>query len=166
MSSPRTDQPSKLADDRPRGQLERAERLSVVVTVYGLLVAVAIFFGADIIQWFVGDQYSQATTISRWLIFFPLLHGLADLAPMGLLGLGRNRARMFMGFGTAVAALIAYLVLVPPFGWRGAVLGTYVSETVCVVLGWVLLIRYQHAADKQPLADGVPRGEPLTSDSG
>ena len=155
-----------VKDDRVGAQRLRTQRLSVVVAAYGIVVAAAILMGADIIQWVAGSEYTEVSTIAVWLMFFPLLHGLADLPPMGLLGLGRNRERMLMGFGTSVAAIVCYLALVPHFGWRGAVIGTYVSEVVSIAAGWVLLVRYQHVAD---LARSDERGaneEPVPSEPG
>ncbi len=153
-------------DDQLGGQRARTKRLSVVVGAYGILVAVAILLGANVIQWVVGSEYTEASQIAVWLTLFPLLHGLADLPPMGLLGLGRNRERMFMGFGTSLASIVAYLLLVPPFGWRGAVVGTYLSELAAIAAGWILLIHYQRAAD---LARSDERGaneEPVPSEPG
>jgi O-antigen/teichoic acid export membrane protein len=147
-----------VKDERVGAQRLRAQRLSVVVAVYGVLVAAVILVGADIIQWVAGSEYTEVSVIAVWLMFFPLLHGLADIPPMGLLGLGRNRERMLMGFGTSVAAVVGYLALVPHLGWRGAVIGTYVSELAGIAAGWVLLVRYQKIADST-LADGASRSD-------
>jgi O-antigen/teichoic acid export membrane protein len=153
-------------DDRPGGQRERTKRLSVVVAAYGIAVAAAILLGADLIQWVVGPEFTEASTIAVWLMLLPLLHGLSDLPPMGLLGLGRNRERMVMGFGTSLASILCYLALVPPYGWRGAVVGTYVSEVAAIAAGWILLVRFQKSADSARSDECSPSGERLSSEPG
>ena len=52
-------------------------------------------------------------------------------------------------------AIVAYLALVPSLGWRGAVLGTYISETAGIVAGWLMLVRYQRIADRREHVDAV-----------
>jgi O-antigen/teichoic acid export membrane protein len=108
---------------------------------------VGIFVARDFFQWVAGSEFDDVALMCAWLAFLPLFHGLAELPPMGLLGLGRNRERMLMGFATSIVAIASYLALVPSLGWRGAVLGTYMSETAAIVAGWVLLRRYQRIAD-------------------
>lgn len=138
-----------LRDDSVGGQRSRAARLSVAVGVYGVLVAIAILLGQNLVGWVAGPEFDEAATIAAWLCLFPLLHGLADIPPLGLIGLGRNRARVWMGVATSIIAIAAYLLLVPSLGWRGAVLGTYISELGCIIIGWSLLIRSQRRADTE-----------------
>ncbi len=144
-----------VRDERPGAQLTRTARLSVPAGFMASSPAVAIFVGRDLIQWVAGSEFDEVAVISAWLCLLPLLHGLAELPPMGLLGLGRNRERMFMGFATSAVAIVAYLALVPPLGWRGAVLGTYISETAGIVAGWLMLVRYQRIADQREHVDAV-----------
>jgi O-antigen/teichoic acid export membrane protein len=142
-------------DDRPGAQLARVARLSIPAALYGLVAAVVIFLGRDLIQWVAGEDFDEVAVIAAWLCLLPLLHGLAELPPMGLIGLGRNRARVAMGLTTSAIAIVAYLVLVPTFGWRGAVIGTYISESAAIVGGWVFLFRYQQVADNRTLTNAV-----------
>ena len=138
-----------VKDEREGAQLVRATRLAVVTIVYGILAGAAILAAGDVIQWIVGSEFDEAALIAAWLFLLPLLHGLAEIPPMGVLGLGRNRERMWMGFATAGVAVVSYITLVPTLGWRGAVLGTYISELATVAVGFLLLVRYQRIADRQ-----------------
>jgi O-antigen/teichoic acid export membrane protein len=143
-------------DARVGGQVTRTMMLSVPTLVYGLACAAGILLLGDVIQWLVGDEFEEAVRITAWLCLVPLVHGLSELPFMGLLGLGRNRERMFLGFGTSVVAAGLYLVAIPPLGWAGAVIATYVSEIMSLVAGWILLVRYQRHADVEnrlPSAD-------------
>lgn len=142
-------------DEREGAQLTRAVRLAVVTTIYGLVIAALLLAGGDLIQWVVGPEFDDVQLIVAWLCLLPLLHGLAELPAMALIGLGRNRERMLMGIATAVLAAVSYLALVPWLGWRGAVLGTYISETAMIVAGFALLVRYQRAADRKLVSASV-----------
>jgi O-antigen/teichoic acid export membrane protein len=131
--------------------------------VYGVLAAIAIFVCRDLIQWVAGDEFDEVAVIAAWLCLIPLLHGLAELPPMGLLGLGRNRARVVLGLATSAVALVAYLALVPAGGWRGAVIATYLSETAAIIGGWVLLVRYQRVADHRTRRSALTERTPRSS---
>jgi O-antigen/teichoic acid export membrane protein len=136
-------------DGRVGGQVTRTLMLSVPTVLYGLACAGGILLFGDVVQWLVGDEFEDAVRITAWLCLVPLVHGLSELPFMGLMGLGRNRERMFLGFGTSAVALVLYLVAIPSLGWAGAVLATYASEVMSLVAGWVLLVRYQRRADTE-----------------
>lgn len=136
-----------VPDDREGAHRLRALRLTVPTVAYGVVAGIGIVMGRDVIERFAGSEFDDAGLIAVWLCALPLLHGLAELPPMGLLGLGRNRERMLMGLAASAVAIVSYLVLVPLLGWRGAVLGTYISEIASIVIGWALLVRYQRRVD-------------------
>jgi O-antigen/teichoic acid export membrane protein len=140
-----------VRDGRPRAQVLRTARLSVPAAIYGVMAGCAVFLGRDLVEWAAGPEFDDAALMAAWLCLLPLLHGLAELPPMGLLGLGRNRERMFLGIGTSAAAVGLYLLLVPTLGWRGAIIGTYASELASVLVGWLLLARYQRIDDRRSL---------------
>ena len=136
-------------DDRPRAHLRKAAMLSIPIAGYGLLVAAGLFVAQPITQWVIGPEFELAVTMTLWLSFVPLLFGLAEVPTMGMLGLGENRVRMLMGFGTAFVALVLLVVLTPMYGWRGTVVAIYLSELVSIVAGWVLLYRCQVRYDER-----------------
>ncbi len=135
-------------DERPNIQVIRAQRLSGPILVYGVTVAIVIAFASPIVELVLGDQFSEAKTMTVWLCAVPLAHALADIPTIGLLGLARNKVRMWLGMGGAAFAVVVYLILVPLYGWQGAVVGTYASEIATLVAGWILLIRYQRVHDR------------------
>jgi O-antigen/teichoic acid export membrane protein len=137
-----------VQDDRDGVQLRRTVRLAIPTTLYGIVAGVGILLGRNVIQWVAGPTFDEVATIAAWLCLLPLLHGLSGLPPMGLLGLSRNRERMIMGFATAAMSLVAYLLLVPSMGWRGGVIGTYISEVISIVAGFWCLRHYQRIVDR------------------
>jgi O-antigen/teichoic acid export membrane protein len=136
-------------DERPGRHVYKSILLSIPSALYGLGVLAGVVIAQPIIAWVLGAEFEAAVTITLWLAAVPLLHALAEIPPLGLIGLGQNRVRMYLGLGTAFVALVGYLLLVPRFGWQGAVIGTYVSEMVALVGGWILLIRCQRRIDRE-----------------
>jgi O-antigen/teichoic acid export membrane protein len=134
-------------DARAGGQVTRTMWMSIPTVVYGVVSAGGILLLGDVVQWMVGDEFEEAVRITAWLCLVPLVHGLSELPFLGLIGLGRNRERMFLGFATGAVAVVLYLVLIPTLGWTGAVIGTYLSELLALSAGWVMLVRYQGRAD-------------------
>lgn len=134
-------------DDRPNAQVRKAILMTWPSLGYGLLCAIAIVVGEPLILWMLGPEFEPSMTIVMWLAVVPLLHALAEVPTLGLLGLNRNQLRVYLGVGTSSVAIIVYLALVPSIGWKGAILGTYISETTNIVVGWWLLVWAQRRAD-------------------
>ena len=145
-------------DERPGAHVRRSLLVSGATAVYGSMCAVGIVIGQPIVRWVLGAEFESAATITLWLALMPLFQGLAEIPPLGLIGLGQNRARTVLGLGVAAFAVVGYLVLVPWLGWQGAVIGTYVSETASIAVGWWYLLRYQARQDRQ-VAAGVATEE-------
>lgn len=136
-------------DDREGSQVRRSAILSVGTAAYGVACAIVIVLSQPLVAWVVGDEFEMAPDIAVWLAGVPLVQGLADIPPLGLLGLGENRQRMHLGLVTAGLAAVGYLVLVPWLGWRGAAIGTYLSEALSILAGWWLLLRCQRRSDQR-----------------
>jgi O-antigen/teichoic acid export membrane protein len=141
-------------DDGGSGQVRRAAVLSGASAIYGAACAVGIIVFEPVIRAVLGPEFEGAVTMTKWLSLVPLFHGLAEVPLLGLLGLGRNRARTLLGVATAALAIVAYLLLIPSMGWEGAVLGTYLSEMAMIVAGWALLIRFQRQSDELRADEG------------
>jgi O-antigen/teichoic acid export membrane protein len=136
-----------VPDGRPRAQVVRAARVSLPVIAYGIVCIGAFLLFAPLVTIVVGDEFEEAVTIMRWLSGFPLVRALADIPQHGLIGLDRNKARMWLGLTGAAFSLTCYLILVPRFGWQGAVLGTYLSEVATLTGGWAVLLVCQRRHD-------------------
>lgn len=137
-------------DDRIGGHVRKSMLMTVPSVAFGLACAAAILLGQPLVRLLLGDEFRDAAHITIWLSFVPLLQALAEIPPLGLLGLGENRRRMYLGLGASATAVLLYLVLIPQLGWRGAVLGTYGSELVTIIGGWWLLLRCQRRVDADP----------------
>ena len=126
-------------DDNKSGQhLRRAKKLMVPTGAYGLLCGIGVFVFLPVTKWLLGPEFKEAAEITLWLCAFPIMRAAVDVPLLGILGLGRNRVRMTIGLLGATVAVTAYVLLVPPFGWHGGVIGTYISETIVATVGWIL----------------------------
>lgn len=132
-----------------RGQhLRRASRLAGFSLAISLVTSVAIFFAAPFMTFMVGDKFSESVSIIRWLL--PVVPLLAISRPPlnGLLGLGKTTLRATVIITSAILSMVLYLTLIPIWSWRGAVVGTVVSELFITSIGWGLLVRFQRIADQ------------------
>ena len=127
--------------------VRRATRFSAVALGLSLVICVALFFMAPALTFLVGDKFSESVTIVRWLlVIVPLL--AVSRAPLnGLLGLGQTQIRAGLILSSALLSLVLYLTLVPVMSWRGAAIGTVISDLFVTASGWFLLTRFQRAAD-------------------
>ncbi len=136
-------------DDNKNGQhLRRAKKLMVPTGAYGLLCGIGVFVFLPVTKWLLGPEFKEAAEITLWLCAFPIMRAAVDVPLLGILGLGRNRVRMTIGLLGATVAVTAYVLLVPPFGWRGGVIGTYISEIVVATVGWIPLAVLERKHDQ------------------
>ena len=70
------------------------------------------------------------------------------------------RIRMYLGISGAAVAISAYLLLVPKWGWKGALAGTYASEIFVATSGWVLLITCERRHDRRKALERDARPAP------
>ncbi|MFT3852377.1 MAG: oligosaccharide flippase family protein [Ilumatobacteraceae bacterium] len=139
-----------LPDDDPDGShLRKAARLMIPTGAYGVLCGLGLILCQPITRLLVGSGFEDSVEITLWLAAFPLLRTASDAPYLGLLGLGRNRVRMYLGFAGALIATSLYFTMIPAWGWKGAVLATYTSEVFTVVGGWTLLVRCQRQRDRE-----------------
>jgi O-antigen/teichoic acid export membrane protein len=57
------------------------------------------------------------------------------------MGLGRNGLRAKLIVANALLAALLYAALIPTHSWRGAFVGTFVTEVTLATSGWVALYR-------------------------
>jgi O-antigen/teichoic acid export membrane protein len=116
-------------------------RLTLIGVVYGLAVCVLMQVVAPLIPVLLGHGYSAAVDILRWLSLLPLIRAVQYFVANLMMVNGLQRSRLVVQFVSASLSLVAYLLLIPPFSWRGAVAGTYLSEVALAAGLWVIFIR-------------------------
>jgi O-antigen/teichoic acid export membrane protein len=116
-------------------------RLTLIGVAYGFAVCGMMQAIAPVIPVLLGHGYDSAVDILRWLSLLPLIRALQYFVANLLMVNGLQRSRLIVQFTSAAVSLIAYLALIPPYSWRGAVAGTYLSEVALAAGLWVVFIR-------------------------
>ena len=141
----------------PRGEGERGLHWRRATRMGALMVGASAFVGlamylvlpvlaAILIQ---EEEYREAVDIVPWLLFLVPLIATSNSPMNGLLGLGRVDKRMLVYLSAALVSLAGYLILIPPFSWRGAVAATFIGEVYLSVVAWSSLWYYQRRADAE-----------------
>jgi O-antigen/teichoic acid export membrane protein len=116
-------------------------RLTLIGVAYGLAACVMMQAVAPLIPVLLGNGYGAAVEILRWLSLLPLIRAVQYFVANLMMVNGLQRSRLVVQFVSATVSLIAYLVLIPPYSWRGAVAGTYMSEVALAAGLWVVFLR-------------------------
>jgi O-antigen/teichoic acid export membrane protein len=153
-------------EGRRREHLDLAVRFSVLGGAYGIVFAVVVFFAAPLFPIVVGDDFEGSVTMVRWLAPIVFLRAIGIFSLNGLMGLGRVTLRTVLISANAAFGLVLYVVLIPRYGWEGALIGTLVTETLQVVMTWTALVIVQRGADRAMEAEdaaGASEAAPATS---
>jgi O-antigen/teichoic acid export membrane protein len=136
---------------------ETVVRLTLIGVAYGIAVCGMMQAIAPLIPVLLGHGYDAAVEILRWLSLLPLIRALQYFVANLLMVNGLQRSRLIVQFTSAAVSLIAYLALIPPYSWRGAVAGTYLSEVALAAGLWVVFIRsgVRLRGDRRQVADAL-----------
>ena len=148
-----------------RGQVGLASAMAYSKRLRRPLMGLAILAGvgaaalSPVAAWAFGDQFGGVVPVAVGLSAYPLVKALQALWGDVLTGTGHQSYRSRVQVATAVLNIAVNLVLIPPFGWQGALVATYISEMV--LLG--LLVRRVKALYRtrrlDRLAEDPPDGE-------
>ena len=131
-----------FVDPAVGNQMRRAAKYTMATTAYTTVTALGLLFAAPVaLPLIVGDGFSGAITITRWLAPLMIVRGLTHFPLNALMGLGHTVARLWCIVISAVVAMILYVTLVPSLSWKGAVIGSYVSDATLAVAAWFMLWR-------------------------
>jgi O-antigen/teichoic acid export membrane protein len=134
----------------------RATRLAALTASASVVVAIGLYVVArPLLNILVEPKYREAIDIVPWLLPLVPLISTSGTPLNGLLGLGRATQRMYVYLVSAFVSVIAYLLLIPRFDWRGAVIATYISEVFLALTGWAALWYFQRQADRTVDADPI-----------
>lgn len=106
----------------------RVRQLSLFATGFVAVAWVGVLLGKPILIWLLGDKYKPAIPMLLCLIPMIALRTVGVLSSNALVSVGGLRSRLTATLIGAGLGMGAYLVLIPRFGWKGAVAGTLISE--------------------------------------
>jgi O-antigen/teichoic acid export membrane protein len=140
--------------------LRLSAKFAAILGVYGLLFSIVAFFSAPLLPLLVGDEFEESVQMMRWLSPIVFLRAIGATPVNGLLGLGRMGVRTLVIVVVAAISVVLYLVMIPTWGWKGAVVATMIGEVLNVITAWGALIilqrRHDRSIDADPLASQTP----------
>jgi O-antigen/teichoic acid export membrane protein len=110
------------------GTVGALRRLMMIAGAYCLLLAAAIYLAAPAAPWLLGSSYQLSSEILQWLCLLPFLLVVQSVGSSALSGADGQRRLSLLHSLTAGMSLLLNLLLVPQFGWRGAVMAAYGSQ--------------------------------------
>jgi O-antigen/teichoic acid export membrane protein len=142
-------------DPNVGNQTKRAVRLSLAITVYTATAALGIIVLAPVaLPILVGNGFHGSITMARWLAPLLITRGILTFPGNALVGLGRTHARLAAYATSAIVGMGIYIWLVPSMSWKGAIIGSYVTDFILVTMLWGLLL-----TTRRPVAPAAPTPE-------
>lgn len=135
----------------PREALALAKKLSLASLAINSVTGFVTLIGASYITSLLGDSYSEAAEVLRWIAFVPLLGAWQLFAGNALTGIGHHRIRLYQTMSSAVLNIALNIALIPSMSWKGSALATIITEIWLVVLHWRTLFRLASSAPAAPV---------------
>jgi O-antigen/teichoic acid export membrane protein len=146
-----------FAASGPKEAIALAKRLSAVSLVINSVSGCAMVLGATYITGLLGDSYTEAAEVLRWIAFMPLLSAWQLFAGNALSGIGHHRTRLYQTLSSAGLNIVLNIILIPSLSWRGSAIATIITEVYLVILHWRTLWRLAlHSGDSAVAMDAVP----------
>lgn len=98
-----------------------AQKLMKVALPYGLAVAAVILAAAELVPYVLGASFAPAVPMLRALAVLPLIQSIHYAFSDALTAAGMQRLRTRLQWIVAAVYALLAVVVVPRFGWQGAV---------------------------------------------
>lgn len=103
----------------------RSRRTFVILSLVGAAISVAL---SSPLGRLFGDRFTDVVPVVAALSLFPLVRSTQTIISTALLGSGHQGFVARTNVGSAVLNVLLNILLIPRFGWQGAVVATYTSE--------------------------------------
>jgi O-antigen/teichoic acid export membrane protein len=110
------------------GTMAALRHLMIVASAYCLLLAAGIYVAAPAAPWLLGNSYQLSAEILQWLCVLPFFLVVQSVGSAALSGANAQRHLSFLHALAAGMSLLLNLLLVPHYGWRGAVMAAYGTQ--------------------------------------
>lgn len=130
----------------PWDRVRRTVHLSLVSAAYSVIAAGGLIVISPLLQVLLGEDFSEASTVLRWLAPIAVLRSTNVFPANALVGLGRNGDRTIIQVVIAALAVTLYVTLIPGRGWEGAVVATAIAEAATLVVMWSVVVLRAHQA--------------------
>lgn len=133
-----------------KGQhVRRAVRFALPAAGYAVVWCLALVLFSSLLPIVLGDDFEDSVQMVRWLAPVVIIRALSIFPLNALMGLGHVALRSTVIVVNALIAIGIYIALIPAHGWKGAVVGTLISEVIELVAIWSLLIVLQRREDRE-----------------
>jgi O-antigen/teichoic acid export membrane protein len=112
-------------------------------SLYGLLASAGLWLLAPALPYVLGFGYETVVPAVRWLALIPLLRCVHSFLADALSGAGLQRARTGIQASVAVINVVANLVILPRYSWRGAAWTSLGCDGSLVVVFWITARYYR-----------------------
>ncbi len=119
-----------------------ARKIVPATTLYGLFASAILYFFADLFIMLLGEGFEDAAKALRYLALYPLIQSV--LLPYADALTGSN-LQQIRSRGTVISMVINValnLVLIPFYGWQGAIIATLMSQTLLLLFVSVYARKY------------------------
>ena len=121
-------------EDSLHGSISIWRRTAPVSLLYAVPVSVVLFLAAPLLGPVLGAEYPEAPTVLRHLVWLLVLQAL--YLPLGDALAGADRFG-YRSVSILISVAVTWgltLLLIPRFGWRGAVMAVYASQGLLLLL--------------------------------
>ncbi len=139
-------------------QMRRAAVFSGVTMAYAIPAVGGLVFFAPLVPRILGSGFEESSVIMQLVAPIAVIRYVGGFACNGLLGLNRNGLRMWLLVAGAALSLVLYVLLIPSYSWRGALVGSLASEMALAAGCWIGLYWCQNRAESHP-PEGASREE-------
>jgi O-antigen/teichoic acid export membrane protein len=113
--------------------------------LYGLLASAGLLLLAPLLPHLLGSRYDSVVPAVRWLALIPMLRCVHSFLADALSGAGLQRVRTSIQASVAVVNVVANLVILPSYSWRGAAWTSVGCDGLLVVVFWFTAHYYDHS---------------------
>ena len=113
-----------------------ARALIAKASIYGVLVAAAVWLAAPALPRILGPGYGDVVPALRWLALLPLSRCLHSFMADALSGAGLQPARTGIQVTVALVNVGLNLVILPRYSWRGAAWTSLACDGLLVLAFW------------------------------
>lgn len=131
-------------------QVRKAAIFSGITLAYAIPAVAGLVLLAPLVPRILGAEFEESALIMQLVAPIAVIRYVGSFACNGLLGLNRNGLRTWLLIGGAVLSLVLYVLLIPTYSWRGALVGSLVSEVVLAAGCWIGLCWSQKRAGSDP----------------
>ena len=121
-----------------------ARQIAKPLLGYGVFAALVLLGIAPVVEAILDVSFDGVAWVIVAMAGFPAIRIGQNLAGDILSGLGAHATRSRATIAASVLNIALNLVLIPPLGWKGAAISTYVADGILLGLFFVAASRRQH----------------------